>query len=130
MQNQLNQNDIPFKRIQGYTFTDNIDKMNIFLDKAQKAYFNDEQHFKKFIILSSHLKAIQQAYQNKEDYVIIIEDDIDLEIFKNTKETMGSFLHQTKKDMVQLHSSSIQARRLYEYSIYSDTEFAIVEKKS
>lgn len=129
MQNQLNQSYIPFKRIQGYTFTDNIDKMNIFLDKSQKVYFKDEQNFKKLVILSSHLKAIQQAYQNKEEYVIISEDDIDLEIFKNTKETIFSFLHQTKKDMVQLHSSSIQAMVLYQDSIYSNTELAIIKKK-
>ena len=85
-----------------------IDGKNDNLEKYSHLVSNRYSNKKTvFACLLSHLNAIKQAYQNNLQQVIILEDDVDLTIYKETYQKVNYLLDNINKtdiDIIQLFS--------------------------
>ena len=92
----------PTKRIQAIDYQDHPEKI--------PTLYTDSKHteLKYLACLASHLKAIQTAYYDNLEEVLISEDDIDFTIFKKTYPQIANLWkdHRDELELLQLHSSS------------------------
>ena len=103
---------ITYKRINAISYENQEDIVH-FLNINTQNIKKNEMYWKKIAVLASHLKAIKTAYDMNIENVIISEDDTDLSIYSNHSIEIEKYLKDSKLDMIQLHTSSMEGRLMY-----------------
>ena len=115
--------NVKYKRISA------IDGKNDTLEKY--SHLDSNRYLNKKTVLAcllSHLTAIKQAYENNLKQVIILEDDIDLTIYKEVYQNVNRFLDNINKtdiDIIQLFSINCE---VYPKKYNSQLKLNIIER--
>ena len=108
-----------------------IDGKNDNLEKYSHLVSNRYSNKKTVLAcLLSHLNAIKQAYQNNLQQVIILEDDVDLTIYKETYQKVNYLLDNINKtdiDIIQLFSINC---KVYPTNYHSGIKMELIERNN
>jgi GR25 family glycosyltransferase involved in LPS biosynthesis len=111
---------ITYDRVNAISYEKKEDVLR-FLQISTQNKKDTELYWKKLAVIASHLKAIKSAYDMNIDDVIISEDDIDLSIYRTHSIEIEEYLQNSKRDMIQLHTSSMEGRLMYRSALNQRT---------